>query len=95
MILNVFKNTVLFFLLVFISCGSKTKNEIIKNNETGYIVDYGNLIEFADRLQDLVVDVDKRSQFGNNARAFAEENFRIEDQVDKMIKNYKKIAGIN
>jgi len=33
MILNVFKNTVLFFLLVFISCGSKTKNEIIKKNE--------------------------------------------------------------
>ena len=33
MILNVFKNTVLFFLLAFISCGSKTKNEIIKNNE--------------------------------------------------------------
>jgi len=33
MVLNVFKNTVLFFLLAFISCGSKTKNEIIKKNE--------------------------------------------------------------
>ncbi|TJY36387.1 exo-beta-N-acetylmuramidase NamZ family protein [Pontimicrobium aquaticum] len=33
MVLNVFKNTVLLFVLVLISCGSKTKNKIIKNDK--------------------------------------------------------------
>lgn len=38
MILNVFKNTVLFFLLAFISCGSKTKEQHSNNNEPTNLV---------------------------------------------------------
>ena len=33
MMLSFFKNTVLLFVLVLISCGSKTKKELTSNNE--------------------------------------------------------------
>ncbi|MCK0177962.1 DUF1343 domain-containing protein [Flavobacteriaceae bacterium S0862] len=52
MILNVFKNTVLFFLLAFISCGSKTKEQHSNNNElTNLVQDDKNIIVGANQTE--------------------------------------------
>ncbi len=52
MILNVFKNTVLFFLLAFISCGSKTNKQLSNGNKfTNMVQDDKNIVVGANQTE--------------------------------------------
>ena len=52
--------------------------EIMKNNETGYLVEEGNHLEWIEKLNELLKDENKRKQFGTAGRSFVKENFSIE-----------------
>jgi glycosyltransferase involved in cell wall biosynthesis len=69
-------------------------HEIIRNEETGYTVKYGDINEMTDKVQQLIEDHDTCTQFGKNARNFVVDNFQIEAQVEQMINKYQEFAGV-
>lgn len=46
-------------------CGPK---DIIKDNEDGFLVKFGNIEEMAEKIEELITDENKRKLFGKNAR---------------------------
>lgn len=46
-------------------CGPK---DIIKNNEDGFIVELGNIEQMAKKIEELIINEEKRKIFGKNAR---------------------------
>ncbi len=46
-------------------CGPK---DIIKNNEDGFLVPFGNMEQMAEKIEELILDEEKRKLFGKNAR---------------------------
>ena len=56
--------------------------ELMKNNETGFLVKKGNAEDLIEKLSVLINDEQKRKTMGDMGRKFIEENF-----------NWKKIAG--
>ena len=49
--------------------------ELMKNNETGFLVDKGNAEEWIEKLSLLINDEQKRKALGEEGRKFVEENF--------------------
>jgi len=49
--------------------------EIMKDNETGFLVKKGNSEELIEKLSLLINDKEKRKIMGENGRKFIEENF--------------------
>jgi len=50
-------------------------SELMKNNETGFLVEKGNAEEWIEKLSLLINDEQKRKNMGENGRKFVEENF--------------------
>ena len=61
--------------------------ELMKDNETGFLVEKGNSKEWIEKLSLLINDKEKRNEMGNNGRKFVEENF----SWDKIAKEFLKI----
>ena len=61
--------------------------ELMKDNETGFLVEKGNSKEWIEKLSLLINDKEKRNEMGNNGRKFVEENFSWE----KIAKEFLKI----
>ena len=61
--------------------------ELMKDNETGFLVEKGNADEWIKKLSILIHDKQKRENMGNNGRKFVEENF----SWDKIAKEFLKI----
>ena len=49
--------------------------ELMKNNETGFLVEKGNSEEWIEKLSILIDDKEKRKIMGSNGRKFVEDNF--------------------
>lgn len=49
--------------------------ELMKNNETGFLVEKGDADGWIEKLSFLINDKEKRKTMGNNGRKFVEENF--------------------
>ena len=63
-------------------------NEIIRGNEDGFLVDYSNLKEIANKVCVLIEDEELRKKFGINARKDALERFsqsKIYKEWDKLL----------
>jgi len=60
-------------------CGPR---DIIKNGENGFLVEEGNIVEFANRLMELMESFDMRERFGNNG-LLRSKNYS-EDKVMRM-----------
>ncbi len=52
--------------------------ELMKNNETGYLIKKGSSDELNEKLMILLNDQEKRKRFGMSGRNFVKENFSWE-----------------
>ena len=64
--------------------------ELMKDNETGFLVEKGNSKELIEKLSILINDKEKREDMGNNGRKFVEENFSWNRIVKEFLKDLEK-----
>jgi glycosyltransferase involved in cell wall biosynthesis len=64
--------------------------ELMKDNETGFLVEKGNAEEWIEKLSLLINDKEKRENMGNSGRKFVEENFSWDKIVKEFIKDLEK-----
>ncbi len=64
--------------------------ELVKDGETGYIVNPLDTETFTDRLQKLLSDDELRAQMGRRGREHVAANFRLDRQVAAMTALYKE-----
>jgi glycosyltransferase involved in cell wall biosynthesis len=64
---------------------------VVKDGETGLLVDYGNSDDLAQRICDLLENKDKRLAFGEAAFDWVKDNFAIQNVVDKLERVYGEI----
>lgn len=67
--------------------------EIVKDGETGYIVEPKNSEEIADRLYELLLDEQKRRQLGKSGRKLVLSRYEWEDNVSKMEAVYDELVS--
>ena len=64
--------------------------ELMKDNETGFLVEKGNSEEWIEKLSILIDDKQKRENMGNNGRKFVEENFSWDKIAKEFLKDLEK-----
>jgi len=64
--------------------------ELMKNNETGFLVEKGNSEEWIEKLSILIDDKEKRKIMGSNGRKFVEDNFSWNIIAKEFLKNLKE-----
>lgn len=67
--------------------------EVVKENQTGYLVPPQNAEILADKILDLVLNENKRKVFGKNGRKFVLENYDWEVNVDNMEEVYANLLN--
>ena len=65
--------------------------ELMKDNETGFLVEKGNADEWIKKLSMLIEDKQKREDMGNNGKKFVEENFSWDKIAKEFLKHIEKI----
>ena len=68
--------------------------ELMKNNETGFLVEKGDADGWIEKLSLLINDKEKRKTMGENGRKFVEENFNW-NKIAKEFLDILKKHGIN
>lgn len=66
--------------------------DIIRDGETGLLVQPGDSLGLADALERVVSDETLRRRLGENARAFHEEHLEIERYVDRLVEIWRRHA---
>ncbi len=64
--------------------------ELMKDNETGFLVEKGNSEKWIEKLSILIDDKQKRKNMGNNGRKFVEENFSWNKIAREFLKDIEK-----
>jgi len=64
--------------------------ELMKNNETGFLVEKGNSEEWIEKLSILIDDKEKRKTMGSKGRKFVEDNFSWNKIAKEFLKNLKE-----
>ena len=64
--------------------------ELMKDNETGFLVEKGNANEWIKKLSILIEDKQKRENIGNNGKKYEEENFSWNKIAREFLKNLEK-----
>lgn len=64
-------------------CGPK---DMIRNNEDGFLVEFGNIEKMAKKIEELIINGEKRKLFGKNAK----KNVQIFSQ-DKVMNQWKEL----
>ena len=65
--------------------------EFVKNEETGLVIDSGNVTALQKAIEQLLKDKALTEKLGQNARQYVEENFDIKSAVKKYAKVYNKL----
>ena len=68
--------------------------ELMKNDETGFLVEKGNAEEWIEKLSLLINDKEKRVNMGNSGRKFVEENFSWNKIVKEFVKDLENIMKV-
>jgi len=63
--------------------------ELVKDEETGYTFEPGNVNDLGDKILLLLKNLDKIIQMGKNARKFVEENFNPEKHYQELMRIYR------
>lgn len=66
--------------------------EIITEGEEGYLVDYKDANQMANRIIELVSDPDKRRYMGENARNKKRKEFSVNTMVERIEKIFKEVC---
>ncbi len=69
--------------------------EMVHDNETGFLVEVGNIGRLAERLMCLLQDQALRERMGGSARAFAVENYLAANVARRTYEVYRHIAAEN
>jgi glycosyltransferase involved in cell wall biosynthesis len=67
--------------------------EVVKDGETGFVVEPKNIEKLADRLYDLVINPELRLKMGKNGRHFVSSFYNWEDNVTKMENVYNDLVN--
>ncbi len=65
--------------------------ELMKNNETGFLVEKGNPEELIEKISFLIDNQEKRDEMGIAGRKFIEDNFSWEKIAEKFLKDVKEV----
>jgi len=65
--------------------------EVVINEKTGYLVEPGNVNQFADAVEKLWADPVKCKLMGINGRKFVEEKMDKKKQFDKFLKYFERL----
>jgi glycosyltransferase involved in cell wall biosynthesis len=66
--------------------------ELMKDNETGFLVEKGNAEELIKKLTILIEDKEKRKNMGNAGRKFVEDNFSWDKIAKDFINNLEEVG---
>jgi glycosyltransferase involved in cell wall biosynthesis len=69
-------------------------NEIVNDNETGFLISTSNPKELAERLEILLKDVDLRTRMGTSGKRRVIDLFSVEQMVEKYYDLYKFILSV-
>ncbi len=67
--------------------------EIVKDNHTGWLFEYGNVDSLSAKLNEIWNDSDRIKRFGENCYEYANENFSKEQFLEKFNTIVKEIRG--
>jgi mannosyltransferase len=67
--------------------------ELIREDETGHLVEIEDLEAIVDATRSLLTDAEKRAKFGAAARSHVVENFSIEAEAAAIIKIYRALLS--
>jgi len=70
-----------------IATANGAPQEFIQNNETGILIEPGNVLELAERIVFLLQNLEERRRMGENARRYVLEHFR----ADKIAEEYEEV----
>ncbi len=59
--------------------------ELVNDGENGYLIEPENTTQFAEKLQDLIYNIELRETMGKNAFQFAKTNFEKKQQFQKLM----------
>jgi glycosyltransferase involved in cell wall biosynthesis len=65
--------------------------ELMKNNETGFLINEGDYEDWIDKIGLLINDQEKCKEMGEHGRKFVEDNFSWKVIVKKFLEDLKKI----
>lgn len=68
---------------------------MIKNGETGFLFNVGNIQEMVGKIKFLLKDKSLRNDMSRNALSFAENNYRIENVSKQLISIYYSLLKLN
>ncbi len=68
-------------------------SEVCFDNETGFLLQPGDLTGLGDRLLQLANDAPLRARFGGRGREFVRQHFAVERMVDSLYTLYQKLAA--
>ena len=68
-------------------------SEVCFDNETGFLVQPGDLAGLSNRLLRLANDAQLRARFGERGREFVRDHFAVERMVDSLYTLYQKLAA--
>lgn len=63
--------------------------ELVKDDENGYLVEKNNIAEFADKIELLISNAEKRKQMGEAGYRIVNEKFEYESNADKLLEYIK------
>jgi len=66
-------------------------NEIVEENETGFLVKVSDAVIFADKIEQLLNDSDLRKRMGENGQEKVRNIFSIQQMIDKYVLVYKNM----
>lgn len=67
--------------------------EVVKNGESGFIVNHNDIDMIVDKLYELVMDKNKRSQMGLSGREFVSKYYEWNNNVAHMVEIYEKLIA--
>lgn len=65
--------------------------EVIQDKQTGYLFDVGDASSLANKIIDVLNDIDKTNNMVNVSKNFVEMNFTLEKMLSNIFANYKKL----
>jgi glycosyltransferase involved in cell wall biosynthesis len=65
----------------------------LKDNETGFLIERGNIVKMRDRVQFLLDNPDVRERMGTRAREIAMAEFTPEVHINRLLKVYRHCLG--
>ncbi len=69
-------------------------SEVVKNGETGYLVEYRNVDQMADAMMDVILNTENAKKLGSNARKFVIEIMHYDKLREKEIAAYNKMFKV-